>query len=454
MIIIDKALEKRHEAGNPIRVGMVGAGFMARGIALQMMQSVPGIELVAISNRHLEGARRAYTEAGVSDPVVVDSVPALEMAIARGQYAITEDALLLCEAGGIDAIIEVTGAVEFGAHVAMRAIENRKHVVLMNAELDGTIGPILKVHADRAGVVITNADGDQPGVLMNLYRFVKGIGVRPVLCGNIKGLHDPYRNPTTQEGFARQWGQNPSMVTSFADGSKISFEQAIVANATGMRVARRGMYGPTVPAGSPIQDAVNWYPLDDLLEGPGIVDYVVGASPGPGVFVLGTHDHPTQMHYLNLYKLGAGPLYCFYTPYHLCHFEVPNTVARAVLFGDAAVAPLGGLCVEVVATAKVDLEAGQVLDGIGHYMTYGLCENADAARAERLLPIGLAEGCRLKRDIPKDQVLTYEDVVLPEGRLCDALRAEQDAYFGGASLDVATTTEFEPVNNGLTPSQA
>src|SRR6266540_4682331 len=138
----------------------------------------------------------------------------------------------------------------------------------MNAELDGTVGPILKHHADRRGVVYTNADGDQPGVLMNLHRFVSGIGVRPVLCGNIKGLHDPYRNPTTQEAFARRWGQNPQMVTSFADGTKISFEQAIVANATGMRVARRGMIGPTVETGTHIRDAVATFPAEELLAVP------------------------------------------------------------------------------------------------------------------------------------------------------------------------------------------
>src|SRR5690606_19757005 len=151
--------------------------------------------------------------------------------------------------------------------------------------------------------------------------------------------------------------------------------------ATGMRVAKRGMHGPTVPSGTPITEAAALFPLEDLLEGPGIVDYVVGAVPGPGVFVLGTHDDPRQQHYLNLYKLGEGPLYCFYTPSHLCHFEVPNTVARAVLFGDAAIAPIGAPTVEVVATAKVDLQPGQVIDGCGGYLTYGLAENADVAIA-------------------------------------------------------------------------
>jgi predicted homoserine dehydrogenase-like protein len=386
------------------------------------------MRLVAISNRHPEAARRIYAEAGAKSVTGVDTVDQLEAALDREEYAVTDDPMVLCAARGIDAILEVTGSIEFAANVVLKAIENRKHTIIMNAELDGTVGCILKVYADRAGVVLTNTDGDQPGVIMNLFRFVKGLGVRPVLCGNIKGLHDPYRNPTTQQEFARKWQQTPNMVTSFADGTKISYEQAIVANATGMRVAKRGMLGPTVPFGTPIQEAVNWYPPDEL-NGAGIVDYVVGAMPNPGVFVLGTHDHPTQQHYLNLYKLGAGPFYCFYTPYHLCHFEVPNTVARAVLFHDAAIAPVSSPKVEVIATAKTDLQRGQVIDGIGFYMTYGQCENAEIARAERLLPMGLAEGCRLKRNISKDQILTYDDVDVPDGRLCDKLRAEQEIFF-------------------------
>ena len=425
MIIIDTALEKREQSGQPIRVAVIGAGFMGRGVVLQICSAAVGMRVVAVANRTLAGAQRAYREAGVDAVRVVETAADLEDAIRSGTPAVTEDALLLCRAEGIDAIVEVTGTIEHAARITLEAIAHGKHVVLMNAEVDGTIGPILKTYADRAGVVLTSADGDQPGVMMNLYRFVKGIGVKPVLCGNIKGLHDPYRNPTTQEGFARQWGQNPAMVTSFADGTKISFENAIVANGTGMRVGQRGMFGPTVPANTPIQQVADLYPLDALTEGPGIVDYVVGAMPGPGVFVLGTHDHPQQQHYLSLYKMGSGPLYCFYTPYHLCHFEVPNTVARAVLFGDAALAPLGGPCVEVITTAKTDLQAGAVIDGLGGYMTYGLAENAPTARAQNLLPIGLAEGCTLKRAIAKDALLTFDDVELPPDRLCDRLWREQ-----------------------------
>lgn len=450
MFIVDTALQARQEAGNPVRVGMIGAGFMGRGIANQIVNSVPGMELVAIFNRSIDGAKRAYSEAGIEEVVEVKTVGELESAIAQGKSAITDDAMLICQAEGIDAIVEVTGAIDFGAQVVLKAIEHRKHVVLMNAELDGTIGPILKVYADRAGVVLSACDGDQPGVQMNLYRFVKSIGLTPLLCGNIKGLQDPYRNPTTQEGFAKQWGQKAHMVTSFADGTKISFEQAIVANATGMTVAKRGMFGYdfnrhkdeliekfNLNYTGHVDDCTKMYDVDMLKELGGIVDYVVGVRPGPGVFVFATHDDPKQQHYLNLYKLGEGPLYSFYTPYHLCHFEVPLSVARVVLFKDAVMAPIAGPKVDVVTTAKIDLKAGETLDGLGYYMTYGQCETAEITQAENLLPIGLAEGCRLKHDIAKDQVLTYDDVELPAGRLCDKLRAEQDAYFAPQKTPVA-----------------
>jgi len=429
MILVDRELERREAEGNPIRVALVGAGFMGRGIALQIETATPGMRLVAIANRTPERAREAFALAGVDDPVEAGDADELAKALRDGRPAVTSDAVSLAEAEGVDALVEVTGSIEPAARVVSRAIDCRKHAILMNAELDGTVGPVLKARADRAGVVYTNADGDQPGVTMNLFRFVRGIGVRPVLCGNIKGLHDPYRNPTTQQGFAERWGQNPRMVTSFADGTKISFEQAIVANATGMRVARRGMHGPTVEPGTPVEEAAKLFSAEELTAGPGIVDYVVGAAPGPGVFVLGTHENPVQRHYLELYKLGEGPLYCFTTPYHLCHFEVPATVARAVCFGDATLAPLGGIRVEVVAAAKVDLAPGDELDGPGGYLTYGLAENADAATRERLLPMGLAEGCRVTRPVEQDAVLTFEDVEVPVGRFVDALRAEQNELF-------------------------
>jgi predicted homoserine dehydrogenase-like protein len=178
-----------------------------------------------------------------------------------------------------------------------------------------------------------------------------------------------------------------------------------------------------------VDELTKVYDIDMLRSMNGVVDYTVGSKPGPGVFVLATHDDPKQKHYLNLYKLGEGPLYSFYTPYHLCHFEAPLSVARAVLFNDAVMQPINAPRVDVVATAKVDLKAGDVIDALGGYKTYGQCENYPVSRAENLLPIGLAEGCKVKRDLPKDAVLTYADVEIPTGRTIDRLRAEQDALF-------------------------
>src|SRR5208283_4799370 len=229
------------------------------------------------------------------------------------------------------------------------------------------------------------------------------------------------------KGFADKWGQNPAMVTSFADGSKISFEEAIVANATGFVVRSRGM-----SRGKEYKDDVmkigKLYDIDEVRRLGGVVDYVVG-TPLTKIYCLAEHSDPKQQHNLNLYKMGDGPLYPFFTPYHLVHFEVPNAIARVALFRDSVAKPLGGPVVEVCAVAKRDLRCGEVLDEYGMYMTYGEAVNAEEMSAGRYLPEGLVEGCRLTRPIAKDQVLTYDDVVLHSGRLADRLRAEQYARF-------------------------
>ena len=426
MIIVDTALHRREAEGRPIRVGMIGAGFMGRGLANHIVNTVPGMVLVAVANRTLANAERAYVEAGVT-PRRVSTGSEVDDAITAGEPCVLEDAFELLKAVQLDCIVDVTGAVEFGARVTVAAIERGLPVATMNAELDGTVGPLLAHRAREAGVVLTGVDGDQPGVQGNLIRFVRSLGVTPLVSGNIKGLQDEYRTPTTQKAFAERWGQDPYMVTSFADGTKVSFEQAIVANAHGLTVPKRGLNGWD-HAGH-VDELTTRYDLDELREKGGIVDYVVGAKPGPGIYVLGTHDDPKQRHYLNLYKLGEGPLYSFYTPYHLCHFEVPNTIARAVDFADAALVAPAGPRVDVVATAKQDLTAGHTVDGLGGYDTYGVAESTPVTRTEGLLPMGVAEGCVLVCDVPKDAVLTYADVTLPPGRLVDQLRDEQEKLF-------------------------
>jgi predicted homoserine dehydrogenase-like protein len=429
MIIVDNALRVREEEGRPIRVGMIGAGFMAQGLANQIRNSVPGMEMAAIYARRPEKAVDVFRYAGVDNSVVATTLGQLEDAVRAGRSAVTEDAFLLCGSEQIDAIMDVTGSVEFGARVALEAFQHGKHFIAMNAELDATIGPILHTHARSHGVEFSACDGDEPGLQMNLYRWVRGLGLEPRVMGNVKGLQDPYRTPETQRGFAEKWGQNPAMVTSFADGSKISFEQTIVANATGAKVLQRGMSRGMPFEGSPF-DLPSLYDLDDVRALGAIVDYTVGPS-SVKIFCLAEHADPKQRHYLSLYKMGDGPLYPFWVPYHLPHFEAANSIARVVLFGDNLAAPLSGPEVEVCAVAKRDLRAGETLDEYGMFMTYGEAVNADEMSARRYLPEGLVEGCRLLRDVPQDEVVTYDDVDLPADRVADRLRAEQYREFLG-----------------------
>jgi len=434
MIIVDRALERRRDEGRPIRVGLVGAGFAGRGVVHQIVTATPGMEVVAVSNRTIGEAERAFRDAGVDAVARVDSVRDLEVAIEHGRPAVTDDPEVVCGAGPIDVIVEATGEVMFGVHVASAAIANGKHIVLVNAELDSTLGPILKVHADRAGVVLTDMDGDQPGVLLNLAREAQMLGFRPLLLGNIKSLLDHYRTPETQRGFAERVFQRPKMITSFADGTKIAAEMAVVANASGFRVGKRGMYGP---AAGHVDEAARLFDLDELLRG-GLVDYIIGAEPSFGVFVLGYNEKPLTQRYMSIYKMGPGPVYMFHRPYHLGPLEAPLSIARAVLFGDASVAPRGAPVCDVITLAKRDLRAGETLDGIGGFTVYGMLENSDVAVAEDLLPMGLSDGCVVVRDLTRDTPITYADIHVPPDRLADRLRAEQAATFPGHPGSAAT----------------
>jgi predicted homoserine dehydrogenase-like protein len=387
------------------------------------------MQLAAVYGRRLERAIDAVRYAGREDVETATSQDELEDAVRAGRPAATDDPFLLSRSEQIDAIVDVTGSVDFGARVALEAFEHGTHVIAMNAEVDATLGPILNIYAGKNGVLFSACDGDEPSLQMSLVRWVQGLGLTPRVVGNVKGLQDPYRNPETQREFAEKWGQNPAMVTSFADGSKISFEQTIVANATGFKVLTRGMSRGVAFDGSPLE-LPSLYDVDAVRELGGIVDYTVGPS-AVKVFVLAEHPDPKQQHYLSLYKMGDGPLYPFWIPYHLPHFEAPNAIARVVLFGDTTAPPLGGPVVEVCAVAKRDVKAGETLDEYGMFMTYGEAVNADEMSTGRYLPEGLVEGCTLRRDVAQDDVLTYDDVDLPADRVADRLRAEQYRRFRG-----------------------
>ena len=427
MIIIDNKLKERELNSNPIKVGVIGAGEMAKGLINQITRHTPGMKVIATYNRSLVRPKEIYKIAGISSYKIVETIFEFKRAIDSKTPIITQNIDLLIEGEGIDILVDMTGSIEFSAKLTIDAINNKKDILSFNAELDATLGPLLKYKADKAGVKYSVAEGDQPGVTLNLYRFVKQMGFNPLVCGNIKGMLDEYRTPSTQENFAKQWGMSPIMATNFADGTKVSCEQACIANATGMKVAKRGMLG--YESKEHVDNLTNLYDVEELEKLGGIVDFVIGAKPGPGVFVYATSDDPLSIKYLDYGKLGKGPLYCFYVPYHLLFFEIPISIARMVDFNDTIVASKAGPVVEVITIAKTDLKKGDKIDDIGGYKTYGICENSDISRKENLLPIGLAEGCKVIKGLSKDQEITFDDVEIPKGRLCDTLWKEQLLFF-------------------------
>jgi predicted homoserine dehydrogenase-like protein len=406
-MFVDTALREREAKGNPVRVGIVGAGATGRAIALQLGTPAPGIRLVGIANRTIAHGERALREAGITEWCRAEFAREADAAIARGLPVLTDDPAVLTACDGVDLLVEVTGTVGAAARVVLQAFDRGKDVVLVNAELDSLLGPILKAKADQAGVVLTHTDGDEPGVAMTLLRYLRSCGLRPVAAGNIKGMVDYYRNPETQRVFAQKNDQDARKVTSFADATKLSMETTVLANATGFHVGRRGMHGPKCEY---VREMAHLLPADEMLE-TGLVDYALGAAPHTGAFVIVYEDSPLKQAQLAYYKIGNGPFYVFYTPYHLPHIQIASTIGRAAIHRDATVAPLGGPVCEVVAVAKRDLKAGETLDGVGGFCAYGLIDNTAAARAASALPIGLSEGCVLSRDVPKDQVLSFNDVV-------------------------------------------
>jgi len=408
MVILDRRLDERARAGEPVNVALVGSGFMGRAVARRLVATT-GLRLVAVANRTLAAAEAALADAGAD----------------ASRTVVTTDAEAVCREESVDVVIEATGAIDYGAQVALEAIRNGKHVVLMNMALDATLGPLLRTRAEQAGVVYTQTDGDEPAVAMNLIRLVRSLGFRPVAAGNLKGFYDPYRNPDTQREFAAGVGQDPQMVASYADGTKLALEATVLANATGFGVASRGMVGYRCDH---VRDLAQLLDPGTLLETP-LVDYALGAEPGSGVFVVVYEDDPEAARYLRYFKLGDGPLYVFYTPFHLPHLEVALTAARAALEGDAAVAPAGAPVCEAITVAKRDLQAGESLDGLGGFAAYALIENAATSLGERLLPIGLSEGRRLARDVARDEPIAFADLEPHEPTLAERLYQEQVDLF-------------------------
>ncbi|NLW09409.1 MAG: NAD(P)-dependent oxidoreductase [Firmicutes bacterium] len=402
-------LAAREKAKNPVKIGVAGAGFLGRGLVNQISR-MQGLRVVALAARRPEQAGAVLNQAGKDVKYRrCHDLESLQKAIACGEVGVVTDPLLLAGAD-LDIVVDCTGDPEAGAALGCAAIKAGRNFIA-NPETDATAGAALKALADKAGVVYSGADGDEPGVIMNLYNYVSLLGLEIVAAGKFKGYLNHFATPATVKKWARLFAQNPYKIASFADGTKMNMEMAIVANATGLSPDTRGM---NCPRGTLEEVARLMQKREDggVLSNTGVVEVVLGAEPSGAVFVVATVTHPQIKKDLQYLKMGDGPNYLFYRPYHLCGMELGIAIARAVLAGEATIAPAGSPVAEVLAVAKRDLRPGEVLDQIGGYTFYGLIDRAAVVRRENLLPAGLAPGARVLRPVKAGHPLTMDDVEL------------------------------------------
>ena len=406
-----ETLKARAASSRPIRIGLVGAGAMGLGIAWQVGHT-PGMELSFVADRDLAAARKAQSLSGHPARVAEDALELLK------------DESLPC-----DVLVEATNCIGLAADYCLAAIARRAHVVLMNAEVDLWLGHLLQAEAARAGVVVTSDAGDQHGVLMRMLDEIRLWAFDLVQAGNIKGFLNRHATAQGLLGEAKKRNLNPVQCCAYSDGSKLNIEMALVANATGMIPLKPGMEGPRCER---VEEVLNLFDFD-AYKGIGRVDYILGAQPGGGVYIVAKCDDDFQKHYLWYYKLhGRHPYYLFYRPYHLCHLETTRAIALAALWNKAVLTPRSGRVADVYAYAKQDLKPGATIGhGIGSDEVYGMIAHAPQADAAGQLPQGLleAEGNeqkpRLKRAVKKDMPLTYGDVELPDSRICRLFAKQQ-----------------------------
>lgn len=407
--LVTDMLSRLQALQGKIRVGVIGVGNIGKGIVYQI-GATPGMECVAIADNRLERATAWAAKLGL-EYVVVQSLPEMHAAIHEKKLAVCVDGNLVAQCELVDVVVDSSGSVPAGATFALTAIAHRKHVVMMNSEADLIFGPYLLAQARQAGVVYTSADGDQHTVLKRLMNDVELWGFRTAVAGNMKGYLDRYSNPTSIVPEARRRFMDDRMCVSYTDGTKLCIEMALLANSIGGRTVVPGMRGPRVKGVYDVLQAFDW---EDLWDGETpVVDYVLGAFPPGGVFVVGFNDHPHQMETLGWYpcRLGDGPFYIFHRPYHLGHIEAIACIAEAFLDGWAVLQPTRGFMTNVYAYAKKDLKQGEALDGIGGYTVYGLIENCADNQAQPGLPVCLADRVALRRNVHKDAKISLQDVV-------------------------------------------
>ncbi len=425
-------LAVRGDSGRPIRIGLVGAGEMGTDIVSRVAH-MRGIEIGAISELKPGAARRSVEIAyGNGERVQeVATGDAANAAMEQGKVAVTDNVNALLEAGLIDVVVDATGIPAVGAEIGLRAMERGKHLVMMNVEADVTIGAFLRAEAERLGVIYSLGAGDEPSSCMELIEFVSAMGHRIISAG--KGKNNPLNidaTPDTYTEEAVRRHMNPRMLVEFVDGSKTMVEMAAIANATGLIPDKPGMHGPACSRDELSAVLVPQAAGGLLSSSEGRVDYTIGKGVAPGVFVVAEMDHPRIRERMEDLKMGKGPYFTFFRPYHLTSLEVPLTCARVVLYGRADMVPMARPVAEVCAVAKRDLAVGDVLDQIGEYCYRAWIMTAPAARDAGAIPCGLLAGARVTAPIAKGDLITRANTAVPDGSFIATLRARQDKMLG------------------------
>ncbi|MCL1935044.1 MAG: NAD(P)-dependent oxidoreductase [Defluviitaleaceae bacterium] len=429
MINIDKKFLKLFEKNKEISIGIVGSGQMGRGLITQFL-IIRGFKLRIIANRTLQKAIDILLKCGIKidDIEVVNTICGANSAIERGKYIVTEDIEILTKVDFIDCILEATGIPEIGTFTALKSIQNKKHIVTLNVEADVVVGPYLKKLAIQNDVIYTGSAGDEPGAVMELFSFAKAIGFDVKVVGKGKNNKiEKYCNPDTVYGEAKNRKMNPKILCSFKDGTKTMCELAAMSNATGFIPDIVGVHGIKSDVNS-LSSKLNLKINGGILNKFNVVEYVDGIAPGVFVIIYSENDeYNFHMEYL---KMGNGPFWTLYRPYHLCNLETPISVFKAVIEKEETINSIDGLVSECIAVAKKDLKAGEYLDGVGGYTTYGSITEIEDSQKNNYVPLGLLnEKARVIKDIKKGEYLTKEKIELDKTTLIYKIRKEQDKIF-------------------------
>ncbi len=443
---LHRLLLKRAEAGRPIRVAQIGAGKFG-SMFLHQVPRTAGMHVAGIADLSIPRARAAL--ARIHWPDGSYDAPTMDDAIATGGTHLTEDAMALIADPRIEVVVECTGHPEAGLRHARAAIAHGKHVVMVNVEADVLAGPLLAPEAAAAGVVYSMAYGDQPALVCEMVDTLRAGGFTVIAAGKgTKYLPEFHAStPDTVWSFyglteqqAREGGMNPQMFNSFLDGTKSGIEMAAIANATGLAPPEDGLAFP--PAGtSELPAILRPHNEGGILPRKGMVEVVSSlrrdgsAIPDDlrwGVYVVFEGETDYARRCFTEYGVATDPsgrYAALWQPYHFIGLELGVSVASAALRRE----PTG--CGEawrgdVVAVAKRDLRAGEILDGEGGACAWGKCVPAARSRALDALPIGLAHGIRLVRDVPAGSIITAADAPPDRDAAAVRIRAEMVAEFG------------------------